>query len=180
MTNVMRAKMRLVAEKIYADTAATGAKVYTFQAQYSNSPEDNSYSKYTPSAQFEMTIDNPVVQAALKLGEVYYVDFTPASFPNVQKVAEYISKTAQEPAEATYAIAFNNNPVETPLAQEAANLISQEEQIAREGTGLTALRDEPLTSEPYHNTPNPNLPPKSAWVRPQDDFGEDRSVRPHD
>ena len=83
--HVMRAKMRLIAEKVWADSAATGAKVYSFSAQYSNSPEDNSYSKYTPSASFEMTIDNPAVQAKLKLGATYYVDFTPVLNPVVEK-----------------------------------------------------------------------------------------------
>lgn len=83
--HVMRAKMRLIAEKVWADSAATGARVYSFSAQYSQSSEDNSYSKYTPSASFEMTIDNPAVQAKLKLGETYYVDFTPATPPVVEK-----------------------------------------------------------------------------------------------
>lgn len=169
--NIMRAKMRLTAEKIYADSVASGAKVYTFQAQYSDSKEDNSFAKYTPSAKFEMTIDNPEVQAQLKLGETYYVDFTPASFPIVDKVVEYISKTTKE------AVVYNDNPVDSTLASEAAQFISQEQETSRLGTGLAALRDEPLVvTEPYKNTPNPNLPPKSYWKntlpKPQNDFGD--------
>jgi hypothetical protein len=41
-------------------------------------PENARFAKYTPSGEFTMHVDNPVAQEKFKLGESYYVDFTPA------------------------------------------------------------------------------------------------------
>ena len=71
---VMRAKVRLNDIVRYASNP-DGAD-YIFSAQYSNNPEDNNYSKYTPSANFKMWINNPIVEKNLNIGETYYVDFT--------------------------------------------------------------------------------------------------------
>lgn len=38
--------------------------------------EDNTFAKYSPSGQFTITIANPVLLGAFKVGEIYYVDFT--------------------------------------------------------------------------------------------------------
>lgn len=42
------------------------------------SPEDNTFSKATPSAALEMQIDNPSARGVMKPGQKFYVDFTPA------------------------------------------------------------------------------------------------------
>lgn len=56
-----------------------GTKVH-FQAQYDSSiPEDQRFQKATPSASAEFHIDNPAALEQFKLGESYYVDFTPVS-----------------------------------------------------------------------------------------------------
>jgi hypothetical protein len=53
-----------------------GARTYKFQAAYDpDVPEDQRYSKYTPSGWLEITVDNPNVE--FKLGAYYYLDFTP-------------------------------------------------------------------------------------------------------
>jgi hypothetical protein len=53
-----------------------------FSAQYDTSiPEDQRFQKATPSASAEFQIDNPAALAQFKLGEAYYVDFTPAQKP---------------------------------------------------------------------------------------------------
>jgi hypothetical protein len=42
-------------------------------------PEDLRFARATPSASMEMWVDNPAALGRLKLGEFYYVDFTPAT-----------------------------------------------------------------------------------------------------
>lgn len=55
---------------------ADGARTYRFQAAYDlDLPEDQRYSKYTPSGSLDITVDNPNV--AFELGRHYYLDFTP-------------------------------------------------------------------------------------------------------
>lgn len=43
------------------------------------SDENNTYAKFTPSASLEMTVTNPSLLGTFKPGQVFYVDFTPAS-----------------------------------------------------------------------------------------------------
>lgn len=40
--------------------------------------EDNTYARWTPTANLKMTINNPALQDKLKLGQKLYVDFTSA------------------------------------------------------------------------------------------------------
>lgn len=47
-------------------------------AQYSNNPEDNSYSEATPSATFEMHVSNKAAAEFFVPGKRFYVDFSPA------------------------------------------------------------------------------------------------------
>ena len=50
-------------------------------AVYSNDPqaENNQWSKWTPSASFSITINNPNAIGKLSNGHEYYVDFIPVS-----------------------------------------------------------------------------------------------------
>lgn len=51
-------------------------RVYKFGAVYDpNQPEDQGFSKYTPSASLEMTVDKPT--ATFDVGAFYYLDFVP-------------------------------------------------------------------------------------------------------
>lgn len=70
----MRAKFRIqsVTNNGYSDIVKFGA-VYGG----SSNPEDNSFSKATPNATCEMTIDNPDLRGKYVPGQVFYVDFTP-------------------------------------------------------------------------------------------------------
>lgn len=45
------------------------------------SDEDNTYAKWSPSAEFGITITNPALIGQFLVGEKYYVDFTPADSP---------------------------------------------------------------------------------------------------
>lgn len=42
------------------------------------SDEDNTYAKFSPQAEFSITITNPALLGQFKPGEKYYVDFTSA------------------------------------------------------------------------------------------------------
>jgi len=43
------------------------------------SDENNSYAKWSPSGKVELTITNPALSNRIKEGDVFYVDFIPAS-----------------------------------------------------------------------------------------------------
>lgn len=47
-----------------------------FKAKYSDNKEDNTYSKYTPSAELSMNITNENLFGKIKPGMQFYVDFT--------------------------------------------------------------------------------------------------------
>ena len=57
--------------------------IVSLQAQYTTTPEDNSYSAATPSAKAEFTISNPAPKDTIKPGDAFYVDFTPIEKPPV-------------------------------------------------------------------------------------------------
>lgn len=42
------------------------------------SDEDNTYSRYTPSASLEITIQNPALFGKFAVGDKFYLDFTKA------------------------------------------------------------------------------------------------------
>lgn len=50
----------------------------TLQPKYSDTPEDNSYSKATPNGNIQLSVSNPLAVESLALGKVFYIDFTPA------------------------------------------------------------------------------------------------------
>lgn len=46
--------------------------------------EDNTFAKYSPGGQFILTVANPALLGKFKVGETYYVDFTPVPTPETQ------------------------------------------------------------------------------------------------
>lgn len=40
--------------------------------------EDNTFAKFSPSAELSITVANPALIGQFKVGEKYYIDFTPA------------------------------------------------------------------------------------------------------
>jgi hypothetical protein len=79
MSTKMRAKFAISrieqfvgGEKLYFN--AVSAKSYPADG----SDEDNTYAKYSPSAECSIHIVNPALLGQFKPGEKYYVDFTPA------------------------------------------------------------------------------------------------------
>jgi len=55
-------------------------KELKFGAVYDTStPENERFTKATPSGQITMSIDNPAALEQFEIGKSYYLDFTPAS-----------------------------------------------------------------------------------------------------
>lgn len=74
----IRAKMQLthVTETVRGNQ---GDKILKFAAVYDQTiPEERRFQKATPTAEFTMTVNNPLALEQFKLGEKYYVDFSPA------------------------------------------------------------------------------------------------------
>lgn len=76
----MRAKL-----KVTNVVTHPGADRITFCAVYKEngypsdgSDEDNTFAKWTPSADLQMTINNPDLLGKFAVGDKFYLDFTPA------------------------------------------------------------------------------------------------------
>lgn len=80
----MRAKMVLNNVVTYPKGGEVTQETLSFNAvaasQYpaDGSDEDNTYAKFSPSASLSITITNPALLGQFKVGEKYYVNFTPA------------------------------------------------------------------------------------------------------
>lgn len=72
---MFRAKLK-VTQISHLDVSEGVLAQVTMQAVYSENKEDNSFSKWTPTATFAMTVTNPAVLEQLKPGKLFYVDFT--------------------------------------------------------------------------------------------------------
>jgi hypothetical protein len=78
MGNV-RAKFAVTAVIDTQYAPATSHKKIVLEPRYDPKlAEDVSFSKATPSGRIEMQIDNPAAIEAMPIGQVFYVDFTPA------------------------------------------------------------------------------------------------------
>lgn len=74
---MVRAKFRLAEVTSFGNT---GMQKFKFSAvQDTSIPEDAQFTKYTPSGTLEMSVDNPPAQAQFKVGDYYYLDFTPCA-----------------------------------------------------------------------------------------------------
>jgi hypothetical protein len=60
----------------------TESEEVTLQAVYGDSEENKRWSKWTPSANFTIHINNPAAIGKLSNGHEYYVDFTPVKEPD--------------------------------------------------------------------------------------------------
>ena len=83
MEPVTRCKMK-VQGCTYTKDANTGeidSETVELSAVYSSDPnsENAQWSKWTPSANFRITIKNPAAIGKLSQGHEYYVDFTPVA-----------------------------------------------------------------------------------------------------
>lgn len=86
MATPMRAKLQVgvVQECFYGKDNAKSAEVLSMHAvcapKYDESglDEDNTFAKFSPIADFKLTIANPALWGKFQVGDKMYVDFTPA------------------------------------------------------------------------------------------------------
>jgi hypothetical protein len=70
---MVRAKFRLVSMTKDLNSEGGGVK---FQAVHGN--DNRTWSKWTPSGELTMYVSNPAAFEQLKLGDYYFLDFSPA------------------------------------------------------------------------------------------------------
>lgn len=78
MSITMRAKFQVNKVEQYAEServfmTAVAAKSYPADG----SDEDNTYAKFSPSGNLELTIANPALRGKIEASKVFYLDFTP-------------------------------------------------------------------------------------------------------
>lgn len=74
---MVRAKFKLTS--ITAHDGNGDARSFTFYpVQDDGIPENQSFNKWTPSGELKIYVTNPQVIQEWKLGDSYYLDFTPA------------------------------------------------------------------------------------------------------
>ena len=77
---MMRAKMKVTAVQHHSDTYE--ALSFSAVSKCDGYPEDgsdenNTFAKWTPSAELKMSITNPALIGKFEAGQEFYVDFTP-------------------------------------------------------------------------------------------------------
>lgn len=75
----IRAKLRCTA--VQAPYANSPDQQVTLEAVTDSSPENKTFSKWTPAASVSMLISNPDAHGAFEPGKEYYLDFTEATPP---------------------------------------------------------------------------------------------------
>jgi len=80
MSATMRAKMQVrdVQSTATSERLVLGAVCKAEGYPADGSGEDNSFARWTPSAELTMTVNNPELLGKFKAGDKFYVDFTPA------------------------------------------------------------------------------------------------------
>lgn len=76
----MRAKLKLHSIAKFSDDCETlnfSAVCKSEGYPSDGSDENNTFAKWTPSADLKLCVTNPALVGAFKVGEEFYVDFTP-------------------------------------------------------------------------------------------------------
>lgn len=84
--NTMRAKLQVgfVQEHFYGPDKSKSMETLSMHAVAASkypedgSDEDNTFAKFSPGANLSINIANPALFGQFKVGDKYYVDFTPA------------------------------------------------------------------------------------------------------
>lgn len=80
----MRAKLKVTGVQQFPPVGQAVQENLVFAAVCANSyPEDgtdenNTFAKFTPNADLRMSVLNPTLLGKFKVGDAFYVDFTPA------------------------------------------------------------------------------------------------------
>lgn len=80
MTTTMRAKLQVSEVQSTATSERLTLRAVCKPGGYPSdgSDEDNSFARWTPSAELTMTINNADLLGKFKVGDKFYLDFTPA------------------------------------------------------------------------------------------------------
>lgn len=80
MQTTMRAKMRITTIQKFEDQTERLQMTAVCASEFGEdgSDENNTYAKYTPSADLDIYIANPALVGQFEEGEEYYLDFTKA------------------------------------------------------------------------------------------------------
>lgn len=74
--------VRALFQLVSIEQSYYGTKVLKFDARYDTRIEEHArFAKATPSGKLEMQVDNPAAAEQFKIGEFYYLDFTPTAGP---------------------------------------------------------------------------------------------------
>jgi hypothetical protein len=74
----IRCKFKVMSVQDNGSTESHTSKKVTLSTQYDPSlPEDQRFTRWTPTGTLDVVIDNPVALAQLAVGADYYVDLTP-------------------------------------------------------------------------------------------------------
>ena len=79
MSTTMRAKLIInrIEQHTSAETLHFNAVCKSGAYPADGADEDNTFAKFSPSASMSLQIANPALIGQFKVGEKYYVDFTP-------------------------------------------------------------------------------------------------------
>lgn len=77
---LMRAKMKVESVQHFEKGEQLTMRAVSKSGQYpeDGKDEDNSFARFTPSAELNMYISNPDLEGSFKPGDTFYVDFTKA------------------------------------------------------------------------------------------------------
>lgn len=79
---MVRAKFTLQTIETHEYRPGSSSKYLVFNATYDQTiPEDQRFSKATPSGTLRMQVDNPAAVERFEPGKAYYLDFTPVPVP---------------------------------------------------------------------------------------------------
>lgn len=78
MPKTMRAKAKLISVNKFENSEQLIFNAVSKQTAYpaDGSDEDNTYAKFSPQAEFKLTVTNPELLGKFLPGEKYYVDFS--------------------------------------------------------------------------------------------------------
>lgn len=80
---IMRAKMRVNnverSDNSNSETLHLSAVCKSEGYPADGSDENNSFARWTPSAEMKITVTNPELFGKFRVGQEFYVDFTPAN-----------------------------------------------------------------------------------------------------
>ena len=88
MSTTMRAKLQVgfvqqhfgdVERTKFSGESLTMHAVAATKYEGDGADEDNTYARYSPSAKFDIHVANPALFGKFKVGDKFYVDFTPAA-----------------------------------------------------------------------------------------------------